>query len=398
MEKLTEKEQQIVDSINKSIEEKTKGMITQEAMTKAITDALKDVKFDIAEDPKFKEQNEILKAHGVVLTALKDKGTGSDKAKSIRDQITEQLEAKKEEITAFQKNPQGAFTIELKAAGSMRVSTNASGTNLPVAEVEAGITMPLRRALVIRENANVGRSSSVSYQYVQGVNRDGNAAIINDATIAPLVDFDLKSDTSNAIDVVGATNVHANMLTDIEGLQSEIENNLSYELDLQEETALVTYVTGIAGAFVDPGMDVTTPNEFDAINACVASIATVDGMATTALINHVDYAQLIGAKGSDGHYVMPPFAIGGREIAGATIVPSNSIAAGNVLVYDKSKFNILDYQGLEVTFGWDGANGFRDRIITILGVKRLHRFVKSNHTACFVYDSFADIKAAILAV
>lgn len=399
MEKFTEKEQAVIDAVQKSIDDKTKGLITEEAMGKAIAKALTELKVDITADPKFKELETTIKNLGIEFTAIKEHPQSS-KFKSIREQIKDQLAEKKAEMDAFTKNPNGSFTLNLKVAGSMLNSTNLSGNNLPVAEVEAGITMPIVRPLNLLARVNRGRTGAAAYQYIQGVNRDGNAAIINDATVAPLVDFDLASTVIAPIDSVGATNVHVNMLNDIEGLESEIQSNLQYECYLAAENNIGTYLTGIiAGAFADPGLDFTTPNNFDALLACAAQIKAANGQADTAVLNPVDFAQMVGSKGSDGHYVMPPFSMSnGQSVAGLTLIESNAITAGNVLVYDSSKVRVLDYQDLEITFGWDGANGFRDRIVTILGILRFYRFVKSNHTALFIYDSFEDIIAAITAV
>lgn len=393
MEKLTEKEQQLVDTINRSIDEKTKGMITAEAMKQAITGALKDYKFDITEDPKFKELFDSLKTQGLEITALKDKGTDSTKFMSIRDQMKKQLEERKEEWGEFTAGKYKNFTfkIDTKAAGTMLISTNITGTGLPVPQVLPGLEgIPEKQPMII-PLCNYGPATSPSIQWSEKKNKDGNATVVNDSTIAPLVDFDIEVNTSNSSNYAGRMKVHANMLSDIDFMATEIQNNLRYECDIVSDDAAIAYIISKASAFNLTTSKKVTPNFFDAIASAATQIISAHGRPNLAIMNPIDYDNMLGAKGTNGQYVMPPFSTpDGARVAGLTIVQSTQITAGNILVGDFTKANVREIGSLEVSAGWEDQD-FGKQLTTFLGVRRLHFFIKDNHTAMFVYDALEDI-------
>lgn len=400
MEKLTEKEQQLVDTVNKTIEEKTKGMITKEAMTQAITDALKEVKFDVTADPKFKELNDALKAQGLEITALKDKGTGSVQGKSIREQLKEQLESRKEEFAGFleRKQTNFIFKIDTKAVGTMLISTHLTGTGVPVPQVLPGLEgIPEKQPMIILL-CNYGPATSPSIQWSEKKNKEGNATVVNDSTIAPLVDFEIDTNTSNSADYAGRTKIHANMLSDIDFMATEIENNLRYECDITADDAALAYIISKASAFNLTTSKKKEPNFFDAIASAATQIISVHGRPNLAIMNPIDYDNMLGAKGSNGQYVLPPFSTpDGTRVAGLTIVQSTQVTAGNVLVGDFTKANVREIGSMQISAGWEDKD-FGNRLTTFLGVRRLHFFIKDNHTAMFVYDAFQDIIDNIVAV
>jgi hypothetical protein len=52
---------------------------------------------------------------------------------------------------------------------------------------------------------------------------------------------------------------------------------------------------------------------------------------------------------------------------------------------------------MQISAGWEDKD-FGNRLTTFLGVRRLHFFIKDNHTAMFVYDALQDIIDNIVAV
>jgi len=390
----------IMASIKSEVEKYNKDYISKTHLEEFVNEKIKELNIDIKDNEDFKKLFESLKAQGLEITALKDKGTGSDKTKSLRDQIKEQLEGRKEEWADFCSGKYKNFTfkIDTKAAGTMLISTNITGTGLPVPQVLPGLEgIPEKQPMII-PLCNYGPAASPSIQWSEKKNKDGNATVVNDSTIAPLVDFDIDVNTSNSADYAGRMKVHANMLSDIEYMATEIQNNLRYECDITSDDACLAYIIGKASAFNLATSKKKDPTYFDAILSTRAQIIAAHGTPNMVFINPIDYDNMMGAKGSNGQYVANPLVSpDGKRIGDMLIVQTTQIPAGNVLVGDFTKANVREIGSMEVSAGWENED-FGKRLTTFLGVRRIHFFIKDNHTALFVYDALQDIIDNITAV
>ncbi|HNY03764.1 MAG TPA: phage major capsid protein, partial [Bacteroidales bacterium] len=379
----------IMASIKSEVEKYNKDYISKTHLEEFVNEKIKELNIDIKDNEDFKKLFESLKAQGLEITALKDKGTGSDKTKSLRDQIKEQLEGRKEEWADFCSGKYKNFTfkIDTKAAGTMLISTNITGTGLPVPQVLPGLEgIPEKQPMII-PLCNYGPATSPSIQWSEKKNKDGNATVVNDSTIAPLIDFDIEVNTSNSGDYAARMKVHANMLSDIDYMVTEIQNSLRYDCDIVADDAALAYIISKASAFNLTTSKKKEPNFFDAIASAATQVIAASGRPNLAIMNPIDYDNMLGAKGSNGQYVMPPFSTtDGTRVAGLTIVQSTQVTSGNVLVGDFTKANVREIGSMEVSAGWENED-FGKRLTTFLGVRRLHFFIKDNHTALFVYDA-----------
>ena len=100
-------------------------------------------------------------------------------------------------------------------------------------------------------------------------------------------------------------------------------------------------------------------------------------------------------KSSTGIYLLPPFTTAdGKKISGATIVEDYNVAIGYVQVAMLDYYKIKIYKDYAVSMGWENDD-FTKNLITFIGEMRLHQYFSENYTGAFIYDSFADIIAAI---
>ncbi len=110
--------------------------------------------------------------------------------------------------------------------------------------------------------------------------------------------------------------------------------------------------------------------------------------AVTAFVNPIDYANMVMTKAvSQGQLF-----IAGET--GANVIEDNNIPVGYVQVALLDYYKVLIYKDLTITYGVENDD-FTKNLITAVGEMRIHQFFSENHTGAFIYDTFANIKAAI---
>lgn len=295
--------------------------------------------------------------------------------------------------------------LTLKSAGTMLESNALGGSAyLPSVEMVPGITDIARTKPLIEQYANTSNTNSAVIVWVNKTNPEGTVVMLAEGEVKTLIDFNLETETSTAKKAPGKIKVSTEMLDDFEFMAREIEGELRYQVDkavdeqLLSGTGLTVYLKGIteyAGGYVLTTIEAENANNSDAIMAAATQIVSLDFQASHAFVNPIDAANMKLTKDDNGQYVIPPFqAANGLSIAGLTIVESNKIPVGYVLVADMSKYHVRNYKPFTVTYGHTGDD-FERNLVTILGERRLHAYASDNNTGAFVYDTFANIKTAL---
>ena len=410
-----------MDSI---LEEMHKGLLTNEDF-KAQFDALKATMSPEAlkklVDEANKEVEDALKAQAVLLDQLKTQGIGGNvNGKSLREQIKENLE--KPEIKAalgeMMKKNAGSkgFQMEIKAAGTMTVSGSTAYTTagtaiaFPQPEFIPGLNNVARNQPFILQILNVMPTQKANILYTEKYNPQGAAGWVGEGAAASEVSFDIKIGESRAKMVDCYCKVSIQNLDDVEYMAAEIEKEIIYQIAIKIDSDLLAGdgigdnlagITSFVGGYVladATGVYTTLPNAVDAVMAAATQIAHDNFRPDIALLNPIDYNQTKMMKGTTGYYVMNPNVDQkGETWDGIMIVRSNQVPVGHILVMDSSKTNVYRYQDFTLSYGWVNDD-FTKNIVTIMAHQRLHSFIKSNDTNAFVYDSLANIKAAITAV
>lgn len=363
-----------------------------------------------------------LKQQGIEIEALKAGGLEKPKDMSLRGQIKAWQERAdvKEAVNLIKSGSQAtvpAFDLDLRAAygGSQQraaatmtfATVNAGGSAfIPTPYIDPNVVDLVRIQPTFFDYLIKGRTNRAQYVWVNKVNKQGNAAFIGEGVLKPLASFDLETEISNAKKVAERMKASTEILEDIEGFATMIENELRYEVMMAVNTALLTGtlsstvpagITTFASAYTLTGIEVSNPNNFDAIRAAVAQLRNLNFFGNVvAFMNPVDAANMELSKAVDsGVYMLPPFTSSdGTRISGVRVVEDNNIPVGNLLVVDLTKFKVLIYKDFSISWGWENDD-FSKNLVTVIGEMRLHSFHSDNHTGAFLYDSFADIKAAI---
>lgn len=330
---------------------------------------------------------------------------------TIRSQIQAWFDANKDGIAEAKRTGdlRSLPPLQIRAAADpMKVSTVNSGSSafLPNAGGIQGSVIDLVRTQPTFWNLlPKGRTNLNPYVWAYKYNKQGNADFIGEGVLKPLASFEIRTETSVAKKVAERMRVSRELLSDIEGMTSMIENELRYEVMKHANDAALTGVssstdpagvTTVAGAFTLTGLEVKNPNNYDAIRAAVAQLASLNFTSNiVAFVNPVDAAQMDLDKGDDGHYALPPFyTAGGQQVSGVRVISDNNIAKGNLLVGSMDTYKILMVEEFFIEWGYD-SDDFSKNLITVIGEMRFHQFFPTNLTGSWVYDAFTDIKTAI---
>lgn len=345
---------------------------------------------------------EIEKAN-LAIESIKEAGVGKENFKSLREQVKAWITENKpaiDSIKARKKADIGAFQLKVNSPMTPSNSFSAS-TYLPMVEYVPGVTEIVRVQPTVWDYLTKGRTSSATLVWVNKYTPEGAADFIAPGAAKPGVSFKLQSEVSVAKKVAVSNKCATELLDDIDGMTTFIQQELQYQLRshlnsaVMSGTASSTDINGLqtlSTTFTATGIETTDPNNWDAITACVAQLRS--GNLTgpvTVFVNPIDYANMKMTKAlSQGQLFIP-------ANVGATIVEDNNVAVGYCLVAILDCYKIDILQDMQIMQGWEDDD-FTKNLVTFICESRIHQRFSANHTGAFIYDTFANIKAAIAAV
>lgn len=333
-----------------------------------------------------------------------------EKIPSIRSQVKAWMEKNKEAIEAAVRH--GDFRslspLELRVDNPMTIATVNAGSSafLPNAGgLQGSVIDFVRNQPTFWDLIPKGRTALNPYAWAYKANKDGNADFIGEGVLKPLASFEILTEQSVAKKVAERMRVSRELLKDVQGFTSMVENELRYEVRKHANDAVLTAtssstdpagVTTVASAFTLTGLEVKNPNNYDAIRAAAAQLQSLNFTSNiVAFVNPVDAAQMDLDKGTDGHYALPPFyTAGGQQVAGIRVVTDNNIAKGNLLIGSLDTYKILMVEEFRIEWGLD-SDDFSKNLMTVIGEMRFHQFFPTSYAGSWIYDSFTDIKTAI---
>jgi len=375
----------------KSIAETSKGYASKEDVTKLVSD-LKDANAEIK--------------------AIRDGGKDS-KPQSFHSAIKEALSENHDALKQFlagNKNGIGSFSIEVKAPAvttSANVNPSGTATGAFAAQSVSSVSEYARNEIFVEQYLDTGETDKETVPYVDEQPGEGDATIVAEGALKPLIDVDYVTSFSQARKVAGAMKATKEALNDYGWLQSAMEKTLRRKHDIARQNDVIGATNGllsIATVFnptILGGVKVTAPQYYDAIAALVAGIANSSEGAYTPnviFVNTLDNLQKMLSKDANNNYIMPPFAdANGNIIEGVRIVAKPSLAAGDFIIGDFKNVVLRNLEGYNVSFGWENDD-FRRNQITMLGESRYHLYATTNDRRGIIKGSFADVITALTAI
>lgn len=409
---LNEKEKSFLDKVQEKIDagytEIRKGLVDQASFEKKLDEVQKAFE-ELKNNASSKNVETAIANMAVDIAALKDRS----EAKPIEsDEFKKSLEVAAKDL--IERGRYGGFIkvakpVLIKTAGNMTTATNISG-QIPQADREAGITQQLRRMFTIRNRSNVFAISSTLAEWVEQRNRDGAAAMTAEGATKPKIDWDYFVSNTVVENLPALVKISKQLLNDIPGMQGEINSELLYAIELAEETEFLTgngttpHLRGIDSYAQSLDLaslqyKVQHPNYADCVAAAITQIKTntfLNLYPTFILMHPVDVFILInGTKATTKEYINPvtlsinPLAqMPNAFICGVPVIETVSVQQGTFYVCDGTRFNIRDYETLNIEIGYENDD-FSKNFLTIRGEKRLATYVKAQHVEGFVKSTFA---------
>jgi HK97 family phage major capsid protein len=292
--------------------------------------------------------------------AIKEFGLDPKRKADIREQIKSWQEANAtafKQIKAGQKADLTALDVTVKLNSPMTPSNTYNGSAyLPIPEFQPGATEIVRVQPTFWDFIRKGRTTSAAYVWVNRKNPEGAAGFIGPGVAKPGVSFEIATEISNAKKVAVSEKCAIELLEDIEGMATWIEQELAYQLKQKINTTLMTGVASstvpagiqtISVAYTLAGVETTDPNIFDALVAIVTQLRSGNLVGSvTVFLNPVDYANMLITKAqSQGQYMN--FT---RDLD-AVIVVDNNITQGFVQAAILDYYKVLIYKDFSIAYG-----------------------------------------------
>jgi len=370
-------------------------------------EVIKSLRKEITENQiaQAKALNETLKQHGLMIKKLseQEKVDGAGVVNSVR----KGLDLNKEELVKMKGNKN--VSISFKAAGTMLLSTNVSGGNVPVEQRLEGLNPIASRQIRLLDVVQRGTAESNVISWVYQANKDGAAGGTAEGAIKNQLDFDLVVNSETVKKRTAFIKVSEEMLDDVSYMESEIRNELIRELlkDVESQvyggdgtgtnlngisTVATPFAAGVFAATVD------NANAADVLTVAMNQIQVAEqGMANFAMVhpNTITELKLIKTSETDRRYIDRLAMVAGQlSLDGVTLVPTTLIPDGEYLIGNFDLATVYDKGDLRIEVGRD-SDDFTRNLVTVLAEWRGLCIVKNNDRTAFVKGDFATDKAAL---
>jgi len=328
---------------------------------------------------------------------------------TLRGQIEKWQKDNKESLDGIRnKKKMNLEALEIRVANVPMLPSNTyvAGSVLPVPFYESTISDPVRPQPTFWDMLTKGSTDQSAYGWINKTNVQGAAGFVGPGVLKPAISFQLDTNISNYKKIAVTDKVAVELLWDVKGMETLIKDEIRYQILIKLNSALITNVgsateptgiTNLSVAYTQTGIVTDNPTYMDALRAAVAQLrnGNIQG-EITILINPVDSANMDMAKATDsGVYMLPSFvSANGKNISGATVIEDASIPVGSFLAGFLRYYRVLIFKPLFITFGWE-MDDFTKNLITYLGEMAIHQFFNEQYTGAFIYDTFANVLAAI---
>ena len=395
--------EQVVEKINGLFSEKMATVPTKDevAQLKSELDNFKSIEVKNSEMEKA-----IAKMEGRI-EAMSEKAVDAPKAKGAKTLKEALVKTYSDNVKAITDSIEKGNRITLDVKTDTTIDGDYSG-NVALSVLEPGVNRIARPIRRIREISNVGTTTSKFVTYIQQTKQVAPGAEetlwVNEAGAKFNGEVKYEEVSEEVKKVAAYIKVSKEMLADLSFVRSEINTELMEAIEQNIDFSLVNGNGGVdlngllsvapafsAGTFAGtiPGANIS-----DLIRVAKAQIQAANFQPTHVVLNPEDVAKIELTKTSSGEYTYPAFWDANMMLAGLTIVSSNNITAGTLVVGDFTKFNIKFREDMNMSVGYENDD-FTRNMVTILCEARLVAYIKGNDVNAFVQSDIATDIALI---
>ena len=320
-------------------------------------------------------------------------GGGADAAKSLG-----QMVAESEEVKNFveRSGAKGAVRIVVQNAIT---SATGSGGDLIIPQRDTEIVGIPRRQMTVRQLLQVGRTTSNSIEYARQLARTNAAAVVAETAQKPESNYTWTLDDAPVRTIAHWVPVSRQAMDDIPQLQSEIDGELRYGLDLAEELELLKgdgtgqHLHGLvpqATAYADQGIVVTSPTKIDVLRLALLQASLAEYSADGIVLNPVDWADMELTKDGENRYIFANvIQMAGPQLWGRPVVATQAMDVDEFLTGAfRMAAKIWDRMDTEVLISSEDRDNFIKNMLTVRAEKRLALAVK--RSAALVTGDFSE--------
>ncbi|OOY16725.1 phage major capsid protein [Thioclava sp. DLFJ4-1] len=272
-------------------------------------------------------------------------------------------------------------TIALTVNNAITTAAGSGGGLIFHDEERDPVRMP-RRRLLVRQLLTQGRTSSDLVTYRKQVVRTNAAAPVAEEGTYQASTYGWDKATAQVKKIGHVTHVSEEALADADQLQTEIDGELRYGLDLEEENQILAgdgtgeNLSGLlsnAPAFV-AAAGLPNATRIDRLRLGILQVTLEDYIASAMLLNPLDWAaiELLKVSGTDNRYVWGNPATGNTPMLwGKDVVDTASMSSGEWLVGDLAMAaTYYDRSEVEVLFSTEHGTNFIEDMVTMKARKR----------------------------
>jgi len=307
---------------------------------------------------------------------------------------------KSEDYKSFLGNRRNEFTLDLKA--DMLTTTHFTGAVIePDRVLDTPVFSP-ERMIRMRDMIPGGSMSGGLISYPQEGTVVDNTATVAEGATKPQNEFPVEQIESTAKKIAAIVRISDEALNDVPFMASYLSRRLIDKLKNVED-AQILYGSGVGanldGIFTQGTLfagNILNQPKFDVLRKAIGEARASEFFANAILLNPADAVLLDIEKGTDSHYLRPPFVTssnGRMFIGGVPIIESTFVTADDFIVGDFAKgAQLFDRLAANVRFFEQDASNVTTNKITIRVEERLALAVY--HTGAFVKSDFTTAQAA----
>jgi hypothetical protein len=350
-------------------------------------EAIKSLKEEMAENTKLqmKSLNETIKQYGLQIKKLseqeKQEGVG------VINSVKKGLDSNKEALLKM-KGDRSA-TLNFKVAGTMLISSNVSGGNVPVEQRLAGMDEIASRRIRLLDVVTRGTAESNVISWVSQANKDGAAGGTAEGALKNQIDFDLVVNSESVTAEIN-NELMRELLKDVESQVYEGDNVGSNLNGIR--TVATPFAAGSFAGTVD------NANEADVLTVAMNQIQVAEQAdADYAFVhpNTITTLKLIKTSTTDRRYIDRLAMVAGQlSLDGVALIPTTLVTDGEYLIGNFASATVYDKGEMSIEVGRD-SDDFTKNLVTVLAEWRGLCLVKTNRRPAFVKGVFSVDKGLL---
>jgi HK97 family phage major capsid protein len=292
--------------------------------------------------------------------------------------------AQSDGLKAFLAN--GAKGTQRIEVNNVITSAGNSGGGLITPTRDGEVISLRRRQPRIRSLLNVGRTDSNLVEYAKQVTRTNNAGVVAENTLKPESNYAWAKADAPVRFIAHWVPISRATLEDAAALQTELDSELRYGLDIAEDEELLNgdgtgeHLSGLranATAYAAPfAMENETP--IDTLRLALLQLELADYAGDGFILNPMEWAKIELTKNTQGSYIFANvLQLAGPTLWGRSVVSTTAMDAGDFMAGEFGvAATIYDRMDAEVLFSTEDRDNFVKNMITARAEKRLAFAVK----------------------